>query len=165
VHQVLRRAAALSALALSLAATLAAAQRGTAPRVAAINTVLQYRRDWGGDSSRVDACSVFMALGRPDAFPAGIDPELVHLLDRPHDPCAADAERSAARSAHRVVVVDSLVVMDSVVRVNLTVQRGENIHRERYLIHALSTGGWVKEMTTWGVERVHWVRPRRPAQP
>jgi hypothetical protein len=165
VHQVLRRAAALSALALGLAATLVAAQRATPPRAAAINTVLQYRWDWLGDSTRADACSVFTALGRPAAFPAGINPELVHLLDRPHDPCAADAARAAARSAHRVVVVDSLVVMDSVVRVMLTVERGENIHRERYLIHAFATGGWVKEMTTWGVERVHWARPRRSSRP
>lgn len=163
MHPVLKRAAVCSALALAGTASLAGAQRTTVPETTAINAVLAYRWAWLGDSTRVDACSVFTALGRPDAFPAGIDPQLARLLDRVVEPCAPDSARAQARADHRRVVVDSLVRMDSVVRVNLTVERGEHIHRERYLIHALGTGGWVKEMTTWGVERVHWRRPRPPA--
>ena len=161
--KVLNGAAVLSALALICAAAPAVAQRGTAPSVAAMNAVMDYRARWVGDSTVFDGCSVYAALGRPAAFPAGINPQLVRLLDRTRDPCAADPGRALSRYPRHVVRVDSLAVMDSTVRVDLTVQKGERKYRERYLVGALSTGGWVREMRTWGVVREYPVRPRRPS--
>jgi hypothetical protein len=54
----------------------------------AFQTVMDFRANWVGDSTAVDACSVYKALGSPPDFPSGLQPSVRSLLDRTSGVCA-----------------------------------------------------------------------------
>lgn len=160
--KIARPALVLSLIALSGWSTPARAQQ---PKDAAlVNAVLDYRAHWAGDSTRVDACSAYNALGRPANFPAGIDTSLLRLLDRVREPCAADSARVALRWPRRFVTVES--VQSGVPRVVLRIVKGEYSWRETYTLRTWPNGGGrpgvsVTEVRTWGLLQSHPVPPRR----
>jgi hypothetical protein len=133
----------------------------SATTLRAVNRVLEYRAFWVGDSTRVDACSLFQSLGQPTGFPAGINPQVAFLLDRASEPCADDPQRAARSWPRAVVRVDSVTAGDSVVRVRLTVMKGENVYREAYSVGALDRGGWIREVTVTGLMREYLIPPGR----
>jgi hypothetical protein len=149
---------------LGLAAVPAGAQQ--AKNVAIVNAVLDHRAHWVGDSTRVDACSVYEALGRPANFPAGINPNLIPLLDRTRDPCAADSARVTVRWPPRFVRMDTLQANGSAgPYVALTIVKGEYRYREHYTLRTWQSGGTigagVREVRTYGLLQAHLVPPRR----
>ena len=137
-----RRHAAVSAglLMLGLAAVPAGAQQSK--NVAIVNAVLGHRAHWIGDSTRVDACSVYEALGRPLDFPAGINPDLVPLLDRTRDPCAGDSTRVAVRRPGRFVRFSRVQANGNAAPyVELQITKSPYSYQERYTLHTWESGG------------------------
>ena len=162
-----------------LGLVLLAAMRGTPARAqqtkeaALVNAVLDYRAHWVGDSTVVDACSVYSALGRPANFPAGIDTSLIRLLDRVREPCANDSARAVFRWPRYFVSVDSISIggASGGARVSVRVVKHEYSYRERYTLRAWPNGAGgrgvsVAEVRTWGFTQSLPVRPVRfPRRP
>lgn len=153
-------------LMVGLAAVPAGAQEPK--NMAIVNAVLDHRANWIGDSTRVDACSVYEALGRPDDFPAGIRPDLLRLLDRTRDPCADDTTRIAVRRPQRFVRLDTLQAGGGATPyVALTIEKGPYSYRERYTLEAEERGGtflaWVRDVRTYFLlqEQETHVEPER----
>jgi hypothetical protein len=128
---------------LASAATLHAQQPDPSPALAAVSEAMAFRRDALGDPLVFDACAIYERTGRPRAFLEGIRPGLRNLLDRPlEDPCSAPCPMANARTT-RVVVVDSVVISDSLAQVHLSVRRGEWSYREVHHLRWLGPGrGW-----------------------
>lgn len=136
------------------------------PAAVALNTLLDFRAHWVGDSTRFDACSVHHALGRPADFPAGLLPSVLPLLDRTSQPCAEDARRTRVQRPASYVRVDSIAVSgDSTARVHIAVRKqSEQRYFETYDLGGLNRGlplGWVREVRVWGISRVYAVPPGR----
>lgn len=167
MHQVLRRASWAAFLASLLALSPVSAdaqQQRLSLALVALNTVMDFRVHWVGDSTRVDACSAYRALGNADDFAAGFLPSVLPLLDRTSEPCAEDPSRVSNQRPLTYVRVDSVVVNgDSTARVHLTVRKQtEQRYFETYEVGGLNRGpplGWVREVRVWGVTRDYLVRP------
>ena len=162
----LRTPAAVIAWLLMLGLVTPPAGAQQSKNLAIVNAVLDHRAHWVGDSTHVDACSVYEALGRPANFPAGINSNLIPLLDRTRDPCAADSARVAVRWPPRYVRMDTLQATGSAgPYVALTIVKGEYRYRERYTIRTWQSGGTVeagvREVRTYGLLRAHLVPPQR----
>lgn len=119
------------------------AQQPSGSRLQAIDRVIVARAGQMGDLLPFDACSVYEQAGRPAAMTDSLRPGARELLDRPvNDPCAQEPP-PALPGQHRVVVVDSLMLTDSVAYVNLSVIRGEWSYREQHILPALrGRPGW-----------------------
>lgn len=173
MHRLLRRAGrrACCVLVVALTPLSAGAQQRPGPVVVALNTVVDFRANWVGDSTRLDACSVERALGSAvDFHAAGMLPEAQALLDRVSDPCAEDSSRAPVRRPMNSVRVDSIVVSgDSVARVHVTVRKqSEQRYFETYDVGGLNRGapvGWIREVRVWGIMREYPVRPGGPQPP
>lgn len=128
-----------------------------------MSAVLDFRVHWMGDSTCVDGCSVYNALGRPANFPAGLYTSLVRLLDRVREPCANDPARVAARWPRNFISVES--VSGRIPRVDLRIVKGEYSFRETYSLrtwpNAERPGASVSEVRTWGLLQSHPVPPGR----
>ncbi|HEX6749447.1 MAG TPA: hypothetical protein VF092_19280 [Longimicrobium sp.] len=161
MYQVLTRALLAAAAATVLAASTLPAQAASAtPQVAALNTVMDFRLNWVGDSTKFDACSVYRSVRRPASFPEGLLPAFRVALDRTGQPCVENASAADPRNTVRVRV-DSVSVGETAATVNLTVRKGELTYVEEY--HLVSTTGG----TSWGLNdvkvhratRTYFVRP------
>ena len=109
--------------------------------ISAVNETMFFRVTGLGDSMSYDACSVFTAAGQPSAFPEGISPGLLHLLDRQgSDPCSQSAEPGPR--ARRRVVVRAVEMGAEGACVTLLVLRGEWVHREFYTMVPREDGRW-----------------------
>lgn len=112
-----------------------------------------YRRDWIADTTRFDACRVFMALGRPERFPAQLSRPVQALLG-PLDPsCGEDRNPPSVGRLRRVVLLDSIVVNDSTASAYLDIRRGEYLHHETYQLRALGPAQLGRRQD-WGLVRV-----------
>ena len=149
-----------------LAAAHAPAQTSDGP-ASAVNAIIDYRVQWLGDSTRISACSLARALGEPPGFPQQIRPPFRPLLDRQTNPCAGPS--TVDERWPKEVRLDSLVLGDSVGHAYVTVRRGEQTHREDYLLRANPRGQrwFVREMRMWGAGREYRERPphTQPRQP
>jgi hypothetical protein len=102
--------AACSLLVLAVLPAHAQEQQRPAPGFVAINTVMDFRAHWVGDSTRFDACSIYEALGTPENFTEAILPSVLPLLDRTREPCADDASRASEQRPLNYVRVDSFSI-------------------------------------------------------
>jgi hypothetical protein len=130
--------------------------------IAMVNAVLGHRAFVVGDTTPVDACSVYEALGRPASFPRGIQPSLLRFLDRTTDPCAADSTRAASRWPRRFVRIESISARsgaDATVRVVVT--RHEYRYRETYTLRVRGSAADVAEVRTWGIVQSLPIPPGR----
>ncbi len=130
------------------------------PELAAISTAMDFRVHWTGDATPFHACSVFMAAGQPPAFPAGLPPRLASALDREgtERPCEGRSRRPERTASDRVVLVDSVVVLGDSALVFLEIRKGELRYREDHAVMNLPSGGWIREVRTWGAVREHPIR-------
>jgi hypothetical protein len=128
-------------------------RRQEASAVSAVDAVIGYRRGFMGDTLRIDACSLFEAVGRPADFPAGISPGNLPALDRGDARPCKGSRAPGLRLPYRVYV-DSLTVSDSVARVYLTVARGEASYRETFTLPRVRDGWGVREARIWGGMRI-----------
>lgn len=172
MHKVLRSAIPTCVLALALGVTQAHAQQQGGDAVArALNTVMNFRLYWMGDSTRVDACSVYQALGSPEDFPVRVGSSVRPLLDRTTEPCVAgDSSRVTVRWPLNYVRVDSVSVSgDSTARVHLTVRKqSEQRHFETYDVVDIARDrplAWIREVRIWGIAREYLVRPGSKVRP
>lgn len=109
-------------------------QQHAGTKLQAIDRVITARAGQMGDRLPFDACSVYEQSGRPAAMADGLTAGARELLDRSgSDPCAQPAA-AALPGQRRIVRVDSVILMDSVAHVNLTVIRGEWSDREQYIL-------------------------------
>jgi hypothetical protein len=134
----------------------------------AIQTVLDFRANWVGDSTAVDACSVYKVLGSPPDFPSRLQPSVRSLLDRTSGVCAEGGV--SAQQPLNYVRVDSIAFDgDSAALVYVEVRKqNEQRYFETYNLGGLDRDlplGWVREVRTWGVGRLYPVRPGRGQPP
>lgn len=128
-----------------------------ARRVAAVNAVVDYRVVWMQDTTAFDACTVFVAMGRPASFPAVLTPQARRVVASvTGDPCS-EGKALAGQRRSRIVRVDSVALGDTVGTVVLTVRKGENRVLETYRLRPRSSGSeWgVRDVTLWGALRVY----------
>jgi hypothetical protein len=162
MHQILTRGARLALFGLATITADAACQ-SVHPELAAVNTVLDFRLNWIGDATPLNACSVYTATGRPADFPAGILPPLARGLDRIEAPCDGRAPGVPGAWTPEVLV-DSIAVHGETATVFLTIHKGELTYREEYSLVNPSANRWgMKEVRTWGAVREYPSRPRTPA--
>jgi hypothetical protein len=137
---------------MALSVATANAQGAASTAAAALNRVISYRHSWLGDTTRVDACGAFEALGRPSAFPAGLPDPQNRLLDTDVQGCVEGRLSPAAQAAGRFAYVDSISTTDSTATVILIVRRGEYTHRETYALAggAGRSGLGITNVTLWG---------------
>lgn len=155
-HKLVIGAAALLSL---FSAGTGAAQDGIDPRMAAVDEVIAYRRLVMADTLTFDACLLFKATRESEDFPRGIGDANRGALDR-LDPRPCDAADAPARFPRRVYV-DSIVLMDSIGSVYLTVRRGEWLHRETFTLARISAGEWsTRDVRIWGAIQVAPPPPR-----
>lgn len=120
---------------------------GQAPRNASIlHAVLRFRLTWMGDTTRVDGCRVYIALGRPEGFPRQVEADLRTRLDGPDATCGAPVARPDPW--RHIVLVDSLVAQDSTAFAFLTIRKGEYRYQETYRLRPIGAPG------EWGVQDV-----------
>lgn len=143
--------AVVTRLLLAIVAIGAAWSSGKTPprETAALNAAISYRRWWLEDTTRFDACSAYIAAGRPSDFPAGIHEPGRVLLGTAGPHCSRERLSPPADTARRVVLVDSLALSDSTGRMTVTVRTRIGTHRETYDLIA-DTGGRV-----WFVTNAH----------
>ncbi|HEX8450472.1 MAG TPA: hypothetical protein VF647_00175 [Longimicrobium sp.] len=135
-----------------------------ARRVGAVNAVVDYRVVWMQDTTAFDACTVFVAMGRPANFSAVLAPQARRVVASvAGDPCS-EGKALAGQHPSRIVRVDSVALGDTVGIVVLTVRKGENRVLETYRLRPRSSGlEWgVRDVTLWGALRVY-ARPSRSA--
>lgn len=153
MHSLLTRGGRL-ALASLVVLTSEVGCQSTPAQTAAVNTVMDFRLNWVGDSTPFNACSAYQAVGRPADFPAGILPGLRRGLDRPGNaPC--EGRTPGTPGAWRPeVVVDSVSVRGETAIVYVTVRKDEISYREDYSLVNPSSGRWgMNEVRTWGAVR------------
>jgi hypothetical protein len=137
---------------ITISAAAAQAQSAAPTAATALNRVISYRHSWLGDTTRVDACGAFEALGRPSAFPAGLTDPQHRLLDTDVEGCMQGRLSPAAQAAGRFVYVDSISTTDSTATVILIVRRGEYTHRETYALAGVASRGelGITNVMLWG---------------
>jgi hypothetical protein len=152
VHQVVIRSA-LLCLAATLCSTAVIAQAATnRGKIAAVNTVLDYRVVWMEDSTPFDPCTVYEAMGRPSNLGAALTRSAQRVVVAGAAPCSGAAQRPS-----RIVRVDSVTLGDTLGRVFVTVWKGEKRLFETYNLRPISGGSaWgVRNVTQWGALRVY----------
>ena len=158
MHEIARLAR-LIALGLLFAVWPADAHTPASPsRTIVLGAVMEYRLNWIGDSTSVNACQVFLAAGAPANFPAGIPVAAQRLLDGRVDGCGGTKPGAGPGGLRRTVVVDSLRPADSLAYVFVTVHRGELTHRENYVLRTPTSRpdfAGVKSVTLWGAIQIH----------
>lgn len=158
MHQTLTRGALMAVLGLGTAAAGAAGQ-SAGHEMAAVNAVLDFRLNWMRDATPFNACSVYVATGRPANFPAGILPPLARGLDRPSAACEGRAPATPGAWTPQVLV-DSIALRGETAAVFLTVRRGEISYHEEYsLVNPTATRWGVHEIRTYGALREYPARP------
>lgn len=153
---------ALLGFAAMLFSTAVAGQRATdPPRIAAVNTVIDYRVVWMEDTTRFDACMVYEAMGRPENLLAVLTRSARRVVTPGTEPCSG-APRPAPQTPTRIVRVDSVALGDTLGRVFVTVWKGEKRVFETYHLNPISGGSqWgVRNVIQWGALRVYARRPR-----
>lgn len=152
------RLAAFLCLATAFYASDATAQTtANAGKVAAVNAAVDYRVVWMQDTTAFDACTVYVAMGRPANFAAVLsEPARRVVAPVAGDPCREEEGRPRRRPS-RIVRVDSVTLGDTVGTVVLAVQKGENHLLETYRLRPRSSGPewWVRDVTLWGAMRVY----------
>lgn len=126
-------------------------------KVAAVNAVVDYRVVWMQDTTAFDACTVFVAMGRPANFPSVLAPQARRVVaSAAGDPCS-EGKALAGQRPSRIVRVDSVALGDTIGTVVLTVRKGENRVLETYRLRPRSSGSeWgVRDVTLWGALRVY----------
>ena len=131
--------------------------RALAPS-AAVRAVIEYRRLFLNDSSRLDACSLERALGG-QVSPAALGAIATGMI-APNSGCQA-----VAAGAGRGIPVHVISVgpADSVVSVKLAVQHGEYFHVETFSVRKADDRTWVDSVTLSGGTIQDLVQPgKRP---
>lgn len=134
-------------------------------RLAVMNAVLQFRLTWLEDTTPVDVCSVYEHSGRPAGFPAELQPELRNALgllsgvEAVTAPPVCPAPIGAAPRERRIQF-EHVTVGDTLAAVRMLVRKGEQVHREDYVVKMGIVGGWrAVEMRLWGP--TYYYSPRR----
>lgn len=156
MHQVVARTVLLGIAALLHGTSASAQSTVDSARIAAVNTVIDYRVTWMEDSTPFDACSVYGGMGRPANFSAVLARPARQVVAHDTAPCAATSGAGARRPS-RVVRVDSVALGDTLGTVRLTVRKGEKRIIETYTLRRFSNGpGWgVRAVTLTGALRVY----------
>jgi hypothetical protein len=156
LHQVVARTFLLGLAAL-LHGTSASAQ-GTpdSAKIAAVNTVIDYRVIWMEDSTPFDACSVYEGMGKPANFSSVLARPARRVVALDSEPCGG-APGAAVRRPSRVVRVDSVALGDTLGTVRVTVNKGEKRIIETYSLRRFpNRSGWgVRAVTLTGALRVY----------
>lgn len=98
-----------------------------------LDAVMQYRRFYLTDTTKLDTCQLLETLHRPATFPDRLEASSRAMLDLPVANC--DNGRVNPYSPYRPIVrLDSIVIGDSLHRVGLYVQHGEYSHHELYTV-------------------------------
>lgn len=159
MHQVLTRGALLALFCLATDAADAGCQTPVSREIAAVNTVLDFRLNWVGDTTPFNACSVYMAAGNPADFPAGILPPLARGLDRAGAPCEGRISGTPGAWTPEVLV-DSIAVRGETATVYVTVRKGEISYYEEYsLVNPMANRWGMNQVRTYGAMREYPVRP------
>jgi hypothetical protein len=125
----------------------------------AVSTVMDYRHTYLDDPLPFDACTVQRALGaRMEEIASRLVAHVRGMLDDTETPCPRPF-----RQGRSIVLVDSVRLSSSTAHVNVTVLRGELIHREAYALDPGSTAVYmgVREVRLWGNSQAYPPRPPR----
>lgn len=137
--------------------TFASAQStADAAKIAAVNTVIDYRVVWMEDPTPFDACSVFEGMGMPMNFSSVLTRQARQVVAVETEPCRS-ALGGAVQRPSRFVRIDSVALRDTVGSVVVTVRKGEKRIIETYALRRFSDGsGWgVRAVTLTGALRVY----------
>jgi hypothetical protein len=148
---------ALFGIAALLQGTSASAQSTSgSAKIAAVNTVIDYRVTWMEDSTPFDACSVYEGMGKPANFSSVLARLARRVVALGAEPCAG-ASGAAVQRPSRVVRVDSVALGDTLGTVRVTVSKGEKRIIETYTLRRLpNRSRWgVREVTLSGALRVY----------
>lgn len=166
MHKVVARSV-LFGIAALLQGTSASAQSTLdSAKIAAVNTVIDYRVTWMEDSTPFDACSVYEGMGKPANFPSVLARPARRVVATGAEPCAG-ASGAAVQRPSRVVRVDSVALGDTLGTVRVTVNKGEKRIIETYTLRRFSNrSGWgVRAVTLTGALRVYASPPPPVAAP
>ncbi|HEX8243708.1 MAG TPA: hypothetical protein VF541_09435 [Longimicrobium sp.] len=151
---------------LTTASSLGAQEAARAsPHARILNAVIRYRTAWLADYTPFEACSVARWAGSPaaDLLRGVANPERV-LLGRSGEGCVRGRLSPDAEGVQHRVVLDSVVVSDSIATVRLSVRHGEYTHYEAFSVVPQEGGTrWgVREARIWGAIQSS-PPPRRPS--
>jgi hypothetical protein len=147
-----RRVGFLLVLLCSLPAVVDAQEVVASDAVAALNRVMHFRLFWLRDPMPLATCTAFEVLGRPADFPSKLSPFVAQLLDQDANTCGR--QEGATRAGCPIVQLERLSLLDPTATVELLVNTGHYLHRERYVLERRVLDRERRKFTAWSVQTV-----------